>query len=77
VQPGADRFRSQEVRRITAGLAPVSTTTLEPPLAQSAELQMWWPAAVTTTDTEVLLTVNRHGCPWARARTVNWGVAPA
>ncbi len=76
VQPGTEVLRSQETRRITAGLRPVSTTVRDPPApAQSAELQMRWPPAVITTAVDAL-TRNRHGCPPAPARTVKRGVAP-
>ncbi len=76
-QPGADVLRFQDTRRITVGLLPVSRTMLDPLLpAQSAELQMRWPAAATTTATDVLLTLNWQACPLVAARTVKRGVVP-
>ena len=76
-QPGDEVLRSQETRR-TAGTPRMRTVMLDPPpLTQSAELQTRRPAA-TTTETNLLPILKRHGCPSSEtACTVKRGFAPA
>ena len=76
LQPGEEVLRSQETRR-TAGLPRTRTIMFDPrPLTQSAELQMRPPAA-TTTDTNLVPMLKRHGCPSLEtACTVNRGIVP-
>jgi hypothetical protein len=76
-QPGDEVRRSQETRR-TAGVSPLSTTGLEPaPLTQSAELQTLRSLWATTTATNLVPMLNRHGWLWLdTARTVNRGLLP-
>lgn len=77
LQPGDEVLMSQD-RRSTAGTPWVRTTLLDPPpLTQSAELQIRRPPSVTTTATNPVPMLKRHG----RARpemalTVKRGVAP-
>jgi hypothetical protein len=77
VQPGADVRRSQEKLR-TAGLFLARTAAVEPPpFTQSAELQMRRLPWATTTDTNLVPVLKRHG--WLSrdtARTVKRGVLP-
>ena len=76
-QPGDEVRRSQETRR-TAGVSPLSTVGLEPaPLTQSAELQTLRSLWATTTATNLVPMLNRHGWLWLdTARTVNRGLLP-
>ena len=76
-QPGDEILRSQETRR-TAGTPRMRTVMLDPPpLTQSAELQTRRPAA-TTTETNLVPILKRHGCPSSEtACTVKLGIAPA
>src|SRR5215471_17583538 len=76
-QPGDEVLRFQETRRI-AGTPRPRTVIWDPlPLTQSAELQTRPPAS-TTTETNLVPILKRHGCPSSEtACTVNRGIAPA